>query len=270
VRSIALVIIAATSLLLSPLITNHALAGGGEQQICDVGADYSLGVEDYSEAIRRHVDVISKHPDNALAHYHLGFAFGMVGDRIAELREYQRAASMGLRNWDLYLNLGLEQVEIGDLDAATKNLRRAVLFGADHPQSHLNLALVDEQRGILAEAEHETIAALRFNPEQADARNLLGVIYAQEGKTASASLVWRDLVRDAPDYEPALANLAILGNPSEVAVGETAAVNLPRRPPSTPWMDPAHVSESESKLSSPQTSLFSHHSRQSIAVDIDR
>lgn len=61
-------------------------------------------------------------PDNALAHYHLGFALGMVGDRMAELKEYRRAAALGLVSWDLFLNLGLAQLETGDLDAATDSI----------------------------------------------------------------------------------------------------------------------------------------------------
>ena len=200
-------------LLLSLSIARNAIAGGAEEQVCDVGADYSLGVEDYPEAIRRHVEVVRKHPDNALAHYHLGFAQGMMGNRRAEISEYQRAAALGLRNWDLFLNLGLAQLENGDLDAATDSLRQAVLLGQDHSESHFNLALVDERRGMLADAEHETLASLRLNPEQPDARNLLGVIYAQEGKTVRASLIWRELVREVPDYEPARTNLAITGQP---------------------------------------------------------
>jgi Flp pilus assembly protein TadD len=228
VRTIALMIIATTVLRLSLWIPNGAIAGVTEQEVCDVHADYYLGVEDYSEAIRRHVEIVRKDPDNALAHYHLGFALGMVGDRIAEVKEYQRAVELGLKSWDLYLNLGLAQVEDGELNDATDSLRRAVFLGEDHLESHFNLALVDERRGLLVDAERETVAALRLNRQQPDARNLLGVIYAQEGKTASASLVWRDLVRDVPDYEPARENLAILGNPNEVAIGETAAVDLPR------------------------------------------
>jgi len=90
VRSIALLTIAATILLLSFWTPTDAIAGGAERQVCDVGADYSLGAEDYSAAIRRHVEVVRKYPENALAHYHLGFALGMVGDRMAEVREYQR------------------------------------------------------------------------------------------------------------------------------------------------------------------------------------
>src|SRR5271156_4424586 len=227
-RSIALVIIAVVISLLSFWIPNDAIAGGAEQQVCDVSADYSLGIEDYSEAIRRHIDVVRKHPDNALAHYHLGFALGMADDRMSELREYQQAEALGLRTWDLFLNLGLAQLENGDLDAATDSLRHAVLLGEDHSESHFNLALVYQRRGMLTDAQHEILASLLLNPGQPDARNLLGVTYAQEGESARASLIWRELVREVPDYEPARANLAILGSPSEVANGETAAVSLPR------------------------------------------
>ena len=68
----------AVILLLSLGIASSASTGEGDEQVCDVHADYALGVEDYSEAIRLHVEVLRKHPDNALAHYHLGFAEGMM------------------------------------------------------------------------------------------------------------------------------------------------------------------------------------------------
>ncbi|MEA2678704.1 MAG: protein O-mannosyl-transferase [Candidatus Binataceae bacterium] len=214
---------AAAVLLLSLGIARIACAGGADQQVCDVGADYALGVEDYPKAIRLHAEVARKHPDNALAHYHLGFAEGMVGNRTAELSEYQRAAALGLRNWDLFLNLGLAQLENGDLDEATDSLQRAVLLGEDHSESHFNLALVYERRGMLADAERETLDSLRFNPGQPDALNSLGVIYAEQGNTVRALLVWRELVREVPDYQPARTNLALLGSQVTVARGETAA-----------------------------------------------
>jgi Flp pilus assembly protein TadD len=211
-----------------------ASAAGGEQQVCDVRADYALGIEDYPEAIRLHTEVVHEHPDNALAHYHLGFAQGMMGNKTAEVTEYQHAAALGLRNWDLFLNLGLAQLQSGDLDAATDSLGQAVLLGENHSESHFNLALVYERRRLLADAEREMLASLRLNPDQPDARNTLGVIYAEQGRTARAWLVWRELVRDMPDYDPARTNLALLGSQNEVVLGETAAVIPPRRPPSKP------------------------------------
>ena len=74
-----------------------------------------------------------------------------MGNRMAEIREYQRAEALGLETWDLFLNLGLAQLENGDLDAATDSLRRAVVLGENHSESHFNLALVDERRGMLDE-----------------------------------------------------------------------------------------------------------------------
>jgi Flp pilus assembly protein TadD len=214
----------AAVLLLSMGIARIASAGEVERQVCDMRADYALGVEDYPDTIRLHQEFVREHPRDALAHYHLGFAQGMIGNRTAEIREYQRAAALGLNNWDLYLNLGLAQLENGDLDAATGSLRQAALLGESHPESHFNLALVYERRGMHADAEREMLASLQLNPLQPDARNLLGVIYAREGNTARAWVVWRELVHDVPDYAPARTNLALLGNQNEVVLGETAAV----------------------------------------------
>jgi tetratricopeptide (TPR) repeat protein len=222
-----LVLVAGAIALLYPWIGCNVFAGETEAQICDIRADYALGIEDYPEAIRLHAEVVRRAPQNALAHYHLGFAQGEMGNRTAEISEYQRAATLGLRNWDLFLNLGLAQSEDGELHAATDSLQRAVLLGGEHWESHFDLAVVEARRGMLADAEHEALLSLRLNPGQPDARNLVGVIYTKEGKTIRASLIWRELVRDLPDYEPARKNLALLGSQNEVAFGKTAAAALP-------------------------------------------
>jgi Flp pilus assembly protein TadD len=165
-RRVSLALFGLVILLLSLGIARIACAGGDEQRVCDVRADYALGIEDYTEAIRLHAAIVRRHPHDALAQYHLGFAEGMMGNRTAELREYRRAAALGLRNWDLFLNLGLVELENADLDAATESLRRATLLGEDDPESHYNLALVDERRGQFAEAEREMRASLRLDPSQ--------------------------------------------------------------------------------------------------------
>ena len=110
-----------------------ASAAGSEQQVCDARADYAMAIEDYPETIRLHAEVVHEHPNNALAHYHLGFAQGMMGNKTAEVTEYQRAAALGLKNSDLFLNRGLAQLQSGDLDAATGSLRQAVLLGETIP-----------------------------------------------------------------------------------------------------------------------------------------
>jgi tetratricopeptide (TPR) repeat protein len=212
--------IAAIALLLACFGSPFVAANPGEEQVCDVTADYYLGAENYPEAIRLHREVLRRHPESALAHYHLGFAEGMAGDRTQELNEYRRAAALGLLSWDLFLNTGLALFENGSLEAATDALRLAVKLGPNHPESHFNLGLVYERRDMLANAEQEMLASLRLQPEQLDAGNMLGVIYAREGDKARASAQWRDLIRKAPDYAPARANLTLLDSKQPVLADE--------------------------------------------------
>lgn len=181
-----------------------------DEQVCDPLADYFLGMEDYPEAIRRHRVVIDDDPGNALAHYHLGFAYGVVGQHREELTEYQKAIELGLDDWQLFLNLGLLYLDAGQTRDATQVLRLAALLGPERPETHFNLALAYERRGALAQAEQEALLSLQIDPRQPDARNTLGAIYAEEGKYLRASQEWKDLVGEIPDYTPARTNLAIL------------------------------------------------------------
>jgi tetratricopeptide (TPR) repeat protein len=197
-------------LLLSFCGSAWAAPNPGEGPICDAAADYFLAAEDYTQAIRAHREALRAHPADALAHYHLGFAEGMAGDKTRELNEYQRAAALGLSRWDLFLNIGLALLENGKLQEAADALRHAVRLDPTQPESHFNLGLIYERRNMLADAEQEMLAALRLEPDHLDARNMLGVIYARQGKIAQASFQWRGLLHEAPDYAPARTNLTML------------------------------------------------------------
>jgi Tfp pilus assembly protein PilF len=83
--------------------------------------------------------------NDALAHYHLGFAYGMVGRDAEEISEYLWAAKLGLHRWDLFLNLGLAYLEQHQLSNATAALETAVFLGPEHPETHFNLATVYER-----------------------------------------------------------------------------------------------------------------------------
>jgi Flp pilus assembly protein TadD len=196
-----------------------------DEQVCDPLADYFLGMENYPEAIRRHVEVIKRDPDNALAHYHLGFCYGLIGQHEKELREYQKAVDLGLSDWELFLNLGLLYLEEHDLDAATRILRLATLLAPAQPETHFNLGVAYEQRGMLSQAEQEMLVAVRLDPAEADAHNTLGVIYAEQGNYDQARAVWTELMGEAPDYAPARDNLAILKRMETGAPGPDEGAN---------------------------------------------
>src|SRR3979411_233890 len=77
-------------------------AAGSREALCDAKADLALANEDYPAAIALHRKVLFADNDNALAHYHLGFAYGMTGQSRDEINEYLTAARLGLRNWNLF------------------------------------------------------------------------------------------------------------------------------------------------------------------------
>jgi Flp pilus assembly protein TadD len=189
------------------LVSRTAVA---EEQICDAKADFALGREDYATAIKFHREILESQPNNALAHYHLGFAYAMTGRSPEEVNEYLAAARLGLRNWDLFLNLGLAYLGLHELRLAADAFATAESLAPSHPEPHVNLALVYESEGRLSEALDEITFARRLAPADPDAANTNAIICVEMGNTARARNIWARLSEVAPDYAPARANLSIL------------------------------------------------------------
>jgi Flp pilus assembly protein TadD len=198
----------ALALLLGCGSSNLASAAGDE--ICNVNADQALGIENYPVAIALHQQVLQAHNDNALAHYHLGFAYGMTGRTSDEISEYLSAARLGLHEWYLFLNLGLAYLSQNDLPKAIQSLQTAVLLGPDHSQSHFNLAISYERNNRLGEALEEITTSVNLAPKDPDAHNTKAIICVETGNLACARDEWSYLLLIAPDYTPARVNLAIL------------------------------------------------------------
>jgi Flp pilus assembly protein TadD len=217
--------------------------------ICDAAADYPMLTENYPEAIRLHLRVLAEHPDNALGHYHLGFAYGMLGDHAQELVQYRKAADLGLERWDLFVNLGLANLEAGDLEAAAAALTEAVAIQPNRPEPHFNLGLVYERRRMLPQAEREFRTSLRLDPHQPDASNMLGVIYAEQHDVASARWVWTELVRKYPNYGPAHKNLSIL----DWATATENASSAPHDNPPSSRVEATPLEAQRAKLENPSS-----------------
>jgi tetratricopeptide (TPR) repeat protein len=185
-------------------------ADGDSQAVCDSTADVSLGEENYGETIRVHQEILRRDPGNALAHYHLGFAYSMTNNTGAELREYERAQQLGLRQWDFFLNLGILRLERNELSLALDALDAAAKIGPQHPEAHFNLGLAYERAGFMAEAANEVALSLKLEPGQLDAQNELAAIYAQMGDYGRARAMWTELAVAHPEYVPGVKNLKTL------------------------------------------------------------
>ena len=195
------------------LATLPSIASGlasSDQQICDIRADYALGLEDYWAAIALHRHFLISHNKNALAHYHLGFAYGMVGDEKKEICEYLEALKLGLHEWDLFLNLGIAYLSREQASQAIAALQMAALSAPEHPEVHFELAIAYERAGRLSKALQQIATSLRLKPRDPDQLNEEALIYAKLGERDSARNVWARLAITYPNYSPARLNLQIL------------------------------------------------------------
>jgi hypothetical protein len=98
-------ILALALLLLLLGASGGSRAASLESEICDVDPDRDSKI--ILQRIALHRRFLSTHQSDALAHYHLGFAYGTTGRKSDEITEYVSAARLGLEKWDLFLNLGL-------------------------------------------------------------------------------------------------------------------------------------------------------------------
>lgn len=91
-------VLAATMWLAASLALSKMAAAANAVQIavCDPAADHFLSIANYPETIRLHRALLKRQPQNSLASYHLGFAYGMLGDQADEIQAYRRAIALGL------------------------------------------------------------------------------------------------------------------------------------------------------------------------------
>ena len=222
-----LIFAVATLLMIFSAATSNA-AAITDQRICDVAADGALKVGDYATAIELHKRLLRSEGDNPIAHYHLGFAYGMARLTNEEIGEYRTAIGLGLKKWDLFLNLGLAYGDRQDLKDSADALKTAVSLGPEHAETHFNLAVVYERENRLGEALEQIITALVLEPGNLDAANTDAIICARMGNLASARSIWTQWVGVAPDYAAARTNLALLN--------QTCAHACESRKDFQPWL----------------------------------
>ena len=88
--------VAALLMIFSAVTSSAAMTAA--ERVCDVAADIALGLGDYPTAIALHRRVLLSEGNNALAHYHLGFAYGMVGRTAEEISDTARRSVWGSKN----------------------------------------------------------------------------------------------------------------------------------------------------------------------------
>ena len=97
-----------------------------DRWVCPEYADLPLRQEYYEAAIELHLRVLSEEPDNAKAHYHLGYAYVQLGDLNSGIEEYLKALDLGLEGGIFFYNLGMAYGQLGRYQQAEQAFIRAI------------------------------------------------------------------------------------------------------------------------------------------------
>ena len=174
------------------------------QIICNKEADLYMEKGDWDKAIESHERIIQEKPNFALAHYHLGYAFGFRGRHDREIEEYERAIQLGLKKFDLFYNLGRAYSEyLGDYDKALEILKQAESMDPENDEIHYAMGLAYWFKEAESEAVAEFLETVNLNPRHIEAHSLLGEIYLQRGQYDFARAEWERVLELDPDNETA-------------------------------------------------------------------
>ena len=174
------------------------------QIICDKEADFHLEKGDWDKAIESHERIIHERPNFALAHYHLGYAYGFKERHDKEIEEYEKAIQLGLKKFDLFYNLGMAYSEyLGDYDKALEVFKQAERMDPKNNEIHYALGLAYWFKEAESEAVAELLKTINLNPRHIEAHALLGEIYFQRGQYDFAKAEWEMVLEIDPNNEMA-------------------------------------------------------------------
>ena len=183
------------------------------QTICDKEADLHLEKGNWDRAIELHERIIREKPNLALAHYHLGYAYGFKEEHDREIEEYERAIQLGLEKFDLFYNLGMAYAEyLRDYDKALAAFQQAESMDPKNDEIHYSLGLIHWFKEEEGKAVAELLRTVNLNPRHIEAHALLGEIYTRREQYDFARAEWEEVLELDPHNEMARTRLQELKN----------------------------------------------------------
>jgi len=167
---------------------------------CDEQADNAMGRQDYEAGIVLHERLLKEAPDNGLAWYHLGYAYGQTGDHAKEVSCYEKAVGLGFHEGRIFFNLGMAYGELHEADKAIGVFTKAVHKAPDRADNYFGLAMARQSNLEDEEAEEGFLKAIEIDPRHLDARLHLGALYRDKGNLRKARDEFRKILEIDPTH----------------------------------------------------------------------
>jgi tetratricopeptide (TPR) repeat protein len=168
--------------------------------VCNDRADRAIQRGDTEIGITLHEAIVAKYPNNGLALYHLGYAYGRAGSHLKEAAYYEKAIALGFESDSVFFNLGMAYLDLDQPDKSIKAFHRALIMDQESADSHFGLAIAYQRKGEEKKAEREFLKAIEIDPEHLEARLNLSWLYADTGDFEKARKGLREILKTEPDH----------------------------------------------------------------------
>ncbi len=179
--------------------THVRVAPAEEQALHDllVKAKAEADGNDYVTAQADYQKYLAQRPNDAAAHFDLGYVYTAQQKNDKAISEYRKAIELDPKMIQAQLNLGISLLP-GDPKAAIAPLQKAIDLNYAFERAHYVLGIAEERSGNAVAAEKEYTVAVKLDPNDADAQAALARTYLAEGKAADAEAEFREFLRRKP------------------------------------------------------------------------
>lgn len=170
-------------------------------------AEDAIANKDYAAAAPPLESYLAQRPEDATAHFQLGYVYSALERWDQAKSEYTRAIALNPKLAAAHLNLGLVLLD-RDPGAAVGPFRQATELLPDQGRPRFLLGLALERSGNIASAIEEYDAAEHLDPKNYEIRFALGRALLASNRAAEAEPQFREALTPRPDSAPARLGLA--------------------------------------------------------------
>lgn len=169
-------------------------ASSQEQALYDllVQAKAAADKNDYVTAATDYEKYLAQKPDDATAHFDLGYVYTAQKEKDKAIAEYRKAIALDPKMAQAYLNLGISLLD-DDAKAAIAPLQKATELNYDYAQGHYLLGTAEERAGQPNAVKEYTIA-VKLDPND----------YSEHIALARAELAGGNASAAEPEFREAL------------------------------------------------------------------
>lgn len=151
----------------------------------DAEAHYGLGwafysLHRYTEAVAPLLKSIELDRSRADAHYNLGLALGKLGRTEEGLKSHREAARLRPEHPETHYAIGIALAEQKDFEGAIIAYRESIRLRPAYPEAHYNIGVAYGELGKLDEAIEAYKTAINFDEKKCDAWGQLGFVVLRE------------------------------------------------------------------------------------------